>query len=142
MTRAGARVASGWKIFRIDCNCGSIQPEFMATSRLTLQSNVFDRNVDVSLLWRYLAEMEVEPGTGTFQPQFSSIDAANYFDLTVRGDITDEFEFTMGIMNIADRQPDEVGSNIGATGYNSGNIYPSTYDPFGRRYSITLRYSL
>ena len=123
-------------------NCGSIQPEFMATSRLTLQTNVFDRNVDVSLLWRYLAEMEVEPGTGTFQPQFSSIDAANYFDLTVRGDITDEFQFTMGILNIADRQPDEVGSNIGATGYNSGNIYPSTYDPFGRRYSITLRYSL
>ena len=142
MTRAGARVASGWKIFRIDCNCGSIQPEFMATSRLTLQSNVFDRNVDVSLLWRYLAEMEVEPGAGTFQPQFTNMDAANYFDLTIRGNVTDEFEFTLGLMNIADREPDFVGSGIGVTGFNSGNVYPATYDTMGRRYSLTLRYSM
>jgi outer membrane receptor protein involved in Fe transport len=123
-------------------NCASIQPEFMATQRLTLQSNVFDRNVDVSLLWRYLAEMEVEPGSGNFQPQFTSMDAANYFDLTVRGDITDEFQFTLGILNIADREPDFVGSNIGATAFNTGNVYPSTYDPLGRRYSLTLRYSM
>ncbi|MFT6294164.1 MAG: outer membrane receptor protein involved in Fe transport [Glaciecola sp.] len=123
-------------------NCASIQPEFMATNRLTLQSNVLDRNVDVSLLWRYLAEMEVEPGAGTFQPQFTNMDAANYFDLTVRGDITDEFQFTLGILNIADREPDFVGSNIGATAFNTGNVYPSTYDPLGRRYSLTLRYSM
>jgi iron complex outermembrane receptor protein len=123
-------------------NCESIQPEFMATNRVTLQSNVLDRNVDVSLLWRYLAEMEVEPGAGTFQPQFTSMDAANYFDLTVRGDITDEFQFTLGILNIADREPDFVGSNIGSTAFNTGNVYPSTYDPLGRRYSLTLRYSL
>lgn len=123
-------------------NCASVQPEFMATQRLTLQSNVFDRNVDVSLLWRYLAEMEVEPGSGTFQPQFSTMDAANYFDLTVRGNVTDEFEFTLGIMNLADREPDFVGSNIGSTAFNTGNVYPSTYDPLGRRYSLTLRYSL
>jgi len=123
-------------------NCESIQPEFMANQRFTLQTNVFDRNVDVSLLWRYLAEMEVEPGTGNFQPQFTEMDAAHYFDLTVRGNITDEFEFTMGILNLADREPDFVGSNIGATSFNTGNVYPSSYDPFGRRYSLTLRYSL
>ncbi|MDA0806340.1 MAG: hypothetical protein O3A71_12315 [Proteobacteria bacterium] len=45
-------------------------------------------------------------------------------------------------MNIADRQPDVVGSNIGTTAFNTGNIYPSTYDPLGRRYSLTLRYSM
>ena len=54
----------------------------------------------------------------------------------------DEFQFTLGILNIADREPDFVGSNIGATAFNTGNVYPSTYDPLGRRYSLTLRYSL
>jgi iron complex outermembrane receptor protein len=123
-------------------NCASIQPEFMATNRLTLQSNVFDRNVDVSLLWRYIDDMEHEPGSGTFLPQFTSMDAANYFDLTIRGNVTDEFEFTLGLMNIADREPDFVGSGIGVTGFNSGNVYPATYDTMGRRYSLTLRYSM
>jgi len=123
-------------------NCASIQPEYMANQRLTLQSSLLDRDVDVSLLWRYISEVEVEPGSGNFLPEYSSMDAANYFDLTVRGNITDEFEFTLGIMNLADREPDFVGSNIGATAYNTGNVYPSTYDPLGRRYSLTLRYSM
>ena len=123
-------------------NCASPQPDFMANQRATLQTNVLDRNVDVSLLWRYLSEMDVEPGSGTYQPQFRSMDAANYFDLTVRGSVTEEFEVTLGILNLADREPDVVGSNIGATAYNTGNVYPSTYDPLGRRYSLTLRYSM
>jgi outer membrane receptor protein involved in Fe transport len=115
----------------------------MATQRFTLQTNVFERNVDVSMLWRYLSEVEAEPVVaGNFQPQFTTMDAANYFDITVRGNITDEFEFTLGILNAADREPDVVGSNIGSTSFNTGNIYPSTYDALGRRYSLTLRYSL
>ncbi|MFK7862666.1 MAG: TonB-dependent receptor [Pseudohongiellaceae bacterium] len=124
-------------------NCASVQPEFMATNRFTLQTNVFDRNVDVSLLWRFLDEMEAEPiVAANFQPQFTEMDAAHYFDITVRGDITDELEFTLGILNAADREPDVVGSNIGTTAFNTGNIYASTYDPLGRRYSLTLRYKM
>ncbi len=124
-------------------NCDSIQPEFMANQRFTLQSTVFERDVDVSLLWRYLDEMNAEPSVaGNFLPQFTSMDAANYFDLTVRGNITEQFEFTLGVLNLGDREPDVVGSNIGATAFNTGNIYPSTYDPLGRRYSLTLRYRM
>jgi iron complex outermembrane recepter protein len=124
-------------------NCGSVQPEFMANQRLTLQTSVLNRDVDVSLLWRFIDEMNAEPvGASAFLPEFRTMDAANYLDLSVRGNITDEFEFTLGIMNIADRQPDVVGSNIGTTSFNTGNIYPSTYDPLGRRYSLTLRYSM
>ncbi|MBL6746430.1 MAG: TonB-dependent receptor [Pseudomonadales bacterium] len=124
-------------------NCSSVQPEFMATNRFTLQTQAFDRDVDVSLLWRFLDEMVTEPSqAGRFLPQFTQMDAANYFDLTVRGSITEEFEFTLGILNVGDREPDFVGSNIGTTSFNTGNVYPSTYDPLGRRYSLTLRYSL
>lgn len=124
-------------------NCDSIQPDYMATQRFTLQTNVFDRNLDVSMLWRYISEVEAEPiVAGNFLPQFTTMDAANYFDITVRGDITEEFEFTLGILNAADREPDFVGSNIGDTAFNTGNVYPSTYDALGRRYSLTLRYNL
>lgn len=124
-------------------NCASLQPDFMANQRFTLQTNVLDRAVDVSLLWRYLSEMEVEPQLASnYLADFTSMDAANYFDLTVRASLTDEFEATLGILNLGDRQPDLVGSNIGATAYNTGNIYPSTYDPLGRRVSLTLRYRM
>ena len=124
-------------------NCGSVQPEFSANQRLTLQTSVLNRDVDVSLLWRFIDEMNAEPvGASAFLPEFRTMDAAYFLDLSVRGNITDEFEFTLGIMNIADRQPDVVGSNIGTTAFNTGNIYQSTYDPLGRRYSLTLRYSM
>ncbi len=124
-------------------NCGSVQPEFMANQRLTLQTNLLSRDVDVSLLWRFLDEVEAEPVVANnFLPEYRSMDAANYFDLSVRGNITDEFEFTLGLLNLLDREPDFVGSNIGSTSFNTGNVYPSTYDPLGRRYSLTLRYSL
>ncbi len=123
-------------------NCGSPQPEFSANQRFTLATNAFDRPLDVSLLWRYIDDLVVEPGSGTFQPQFTSIDAANYFDLTANTDITDNLEVTLAIQNVADREPDIVGSNIGTTAFNTGNIYPSTYDPLGRRYSLTLRYRM
>lgn len=103
---------------------------------------MLDRDVDVSLLWRYLSEMEVEPGSGNYQPPFRTMDAADYFDLTVRGNVTEEFEFTLGIFNLADREPDVVGSNIGATAYNTGDVYPSSCDPLGRRYSLSLRYNM
>jgi len=124
-------------------NCGSLQPEWMANNRFTLNTEAFGRNVNVSVLWRYLSEMVTEPATASrFLPEFTTMDAANYFDLTVRGNITEEFEFTLGILNLADREPDFVGSNIGVTSFNTGNVYPSTYDPLGRRYSLTLRYAL
>jgi len=121
-------------------NCGSPQPEWSANQRFTLGTNAFNRELNVSLLWRYIDGIEVEPGAGTFQPEFTSIDSANYFDLTANTNVTDNFEVTLAIQNIADREPDVVGSNIGSTAFNSGNVYPSTYDPLGRRYSLTLRY--
>jgi outer membrane receptor protein involved in Fe transport len=124
-------------------NCASIQPEYSANQRFTLQTKVLDRDVDVSMLWRYISAVEAEPLVASgFLPQFTTMDAAHYIDLTVRGDVTEEFQVTFGIMNVADREPDFVGSNIGSTSFNSGNVYPSTYDTLGRRYSLALRYSM
>ncbi len=116
-------------------SCASIQPEFSASTRNTLQFDSFD----VSVLWRYIDSVEVEPGTGTFLPEFSSIGAEHYFDLTVRAEVTENLELTAAVLNLFDNDPPFVGNNIGATGFNSGNTFPSTYDTLGRRLSVTAR---
>jgi hypothetical protein len=33
-----------------------------------------------------------------------------------------------------------VGNTIGSTSYNSGNVYPSTYDALGRRYAVSAKF--
>ncbi|MBX7535566.1 TonB-dependent receptor [Qipengyuania sp. GH1] len=136
-------------------NCGSIQPEFVFNTRATV--SFFDE-VDLSLLWRYLSSTEFEPlqreqsgdafigtlddSTGPLEGRevdFNNIDAENYFDLSARWMATDNFEFIFTVQNLFDNQPTVVGSDIGSTAYNSGNIYPSTYDALGRRYAAAVK---
>ncbi|MDT8279938.1 MAG: TonB-dependent receptor [Erythrobacter sp.] len=122
-------------------NCGSITPEFAFTQRSTLS---FER-VDASLLWRYIDSVELErsvfnaSGQAPFLDEFETIGAEHYFDLTVRFQATENFAFTAAVINLFDNDPKVVGSNIGSTSFNSGNIFPSTYDPLGRRFSVTGR---
>ena len=123
-------------------NCGSIIPEFSFSQRTTLS---FDQ-VDVSLLWRYIDEVALErsvfdPVTGTapFVDEFETIESESYFDLTMRYQATDNFSLTVAALNIFDNEPKVVGSSIGSTAFNSGNVFPSTYDPLGRRYSVTAK---
>ncbi|WP_438727998.1 TonB-dependent receptor domain-containing protein [Parasphingorhabdus sp. DH2-15] len=150
--------------FSTNCNLtGSIQPEFSFSSRATLQFE----SIDLSLLWRYIDAVQLEPlvdATGTFLgspsvdamgnpdggivtaadpnspfSDFTRIGAEHYFDLTMRAQVTDNFTITAAIINLLDNDPTVVGSDIGTTAFNSGNIFPSTYDPLGRRFSITGR---
>jgi iron complex outermembrane receptor protein len=154
--------------FNRDCvgyysvNCPSIQPEYSWNQRTTLSFE----NVDVSLLWRHLASVEYEgqapdavargfrtaaqqnlfvgtiTGNGALvgrQVNFNRIKAYDYFDLSVRFDVTDNFELAFNAFNIFDKQPPLVGSSAGSTAYNGGNTYPSTYDTIGRRYGAALR---
>lgn len=117
-------------------NCTSIQPEFSFNQRTTLSFE----DVDVSLFWRYIDGVQVEPEVqGNFLPEFETIDAEHYFDLTTRWQATDNFQLTVAVINLFDNQPPFVGSNIGATAFNTGNTFPSTFDPLGRRFSVTGR---
>ena len=45
----------------------------------------------------------------------------------------------MTVQNLLDNQPKVVGNSIGSTSYNSGNVYPSTYDALGRRYTVAAK---
>ncbi len=125
-------------------NCPSIQPEFSFTQRTTLTFG----SVDVSLLWRFIDEVQYEPlalqddidafGVGPLE-EFRTIGAEHYFDLSTRFSVTDNFEMTVTAMNLFDNQPKLVGASIGSTAYNSGNVYPSTYDALGRRFAVGAR---
>ena len=138
-------------------NCGftgSLQPEFSWSWRNTLSVD----KIDVSLLWRHLSSMQQEPAdvissgpafVGTLpagfgsrsgqQVDFGKTDAADYFDLTLRFNVSDNFTFTGTVQNLLDRQPPIFGSSIGSTSFNSGNTFPSTYDALGRRFAISGR---
>ena len=136
-------------------NCGSIQPEFVFNTRATFS---FYDEFDVSLAWRYLDGVEFEPlqraqsgdafvgtlpeGTGPVAGQevdFNTIPAESYFDLSLRWAATENFEFIVTVQNLLDNKPTIVGSDIGSTAFNSGNIYPSTYDALGRRYAAAVK---
>lgn len=120
-------------------NCGSIQPKFSFNQRTTLGFG----DVDLSLLWRYIDGVQYEPqegrDTGFPLPQYSTIPAEHYFDLATRFEVTEEFALTVTVQNILDNKPKVVGSDVGTTAFNSGNVYPSTYDALGRRFAVGAR---
>jgi outer membrane receptor protein involved in Fe transport len=70
---------------------------------------------------------------------FRKIPAEHYFDLTARFNATDNMTFTFTVQNLFDNQPKVVGNTIGSTTFNSGNIFPSTYDALGRRYAVSAK---
>ena len=131
---------------RYSPNCsftGSIQPEFQFSQRSTLTMG----KVDVSLLWRWIDEVHYEPrqieadggDANSVLEEFRTIPAEHYFDLSTRFNATDNMTFTFTVQNLFDNQPKVVGNSIGSTTFNSGNIFPATYDSLGRRYAVSAK---
>jgi len=139
-------------------NCGSIQPKYQFNTRTTLSFGP----ADISLLWRYIHNVKFEPAQLAddlaaataagctaplgadpdgciVDPRFRSIKAKNYFDLSTRFSVTDNFTLTMTVQNLFDLEPPTVGGTVGSTTYNGGNTYPSTYDALGRRFAVSGR---
>jgi iron complex outermembrane recepter protein len=134
-------------------NCGSIAPKFQWSWRNTFTYG----KMDLSVLWRHIDKMVQEPddiangrgpgfvGTvpagaesvsGT-QVDFGKIPSYDYFDLSLRFNVNDNFTLTGTVQNLFNKQPPLVGTNIGSTSYNSGNTFPSTYDALGRRFAVS-----
>jgi len=70
---------------------------------------------------------------------FNHIKAKNYFDFTTRFNVNEHFDLTFTVMNLFDKKPPIVGNTAGTTTFNSGNTFPSTYDPLGRRFAAGAR---
>ena len=130
-------------------NCASIQPDLTYNWRNT----VAWRNLDVSLVWRFIASAEYEDRdtdtafTGTLPDErdadlgsvnFNETGDYDVFDLSARYQITDNISVRAVISNVFDEDPPLTGAFIGATGYNSGNTYPSTFDTLSRRYNLAI----
>ena len=127
----------------VDCTgffgveCGSIQPEFAFTQRSTFTFG----GSSLSLLWRFIDDLEVFGGLDAgFLPEFSRIDEKHYFDLSFRQEVTDDVNFIFTVQNLFDKAPPVVGNSIGSTTFNSGNTFPATYDPLGRRFSVQANF--
>ena len=127
-------------------NCPSIQPEVTFNWRNTVSW----QDLDVSLNWRYISSNEYEfrdtdtafvgtPEGHSREWDFNQTDAYHLFDLSVRYQLLESVSLTGTVSNLFDRKPPLTGAFIGATGFNSGNTYPSTYDAIGRRFSISAR---
>jgi outer membrane receptor protein involved in Fe transport len=148
--------------YSINCSfTGSIQPKLQFSQRTTLTMG----KVDLSLLWRWIDSVKFEPRqmqadieaaiaagcdlTGgpdgpdvdgcLVDPEFRKIPAEHYFDLSARFNATDNMTFTFTVQNLFDNQPKVVGNTIGSTTFNSGNVFPSTYDALGRRYAVSAK---
>lgn len=112
---------------------GSIQPEFSWNARGTLGFEA----IDVSLLWRHISSVKVEPLVADqFLEEFRNIKAYDWFDLSLQFSPNDHLTLTATVLNLLDKEPPFVGSTIGSTSFNSGNTYPSTYDSLGRRFAL------
>ena len=131
--------------YSINCSLtGSILPKYSFNQRTTLSFG----SIDVSLLWRYLSSTKQEPfdanaanfgSNGPAFAPFRRIGDAHYFDFTTRFGVSDNFDLTLSVINLTDKDPPTVGSNIGVTTFNSGNTFPQTYDALGRRFAAGAR---
>jgi iron complex outermembrane recepter protein len=131
-------------------SCGNPQPKLQWNARTTLGFG----GTDISLLWRHLDGVTVEPiaptpqvfggvpttgGPATVFAAFRNIPAYNYFDLSARQSVGENLQFTFTIQNLLDKDAPLVGNTIGGTGPNSGNTFPSVYDALGRRFTVAAR---
>ncbi|MGB5484247.1 MAG: TonB-dependent receptor [Parasphingorhabdus sp.] len=131
-------------------NCGSPQSEFAFSQRTSL---TFEEDFTMSLRWRYLSALIQEPqdvvdnGAAFIgnSPLFGDVDftkipAESYFDLSGQWDVSENVLITLTVQNLFDNKPTVVGSDIGSTSFNSGNVYPSSYDAQGRRYGASVKF--
>lgn len=133
-------------------NCGVPQPDIFVNTRLTYSSP--SRNTDVTLMWQYLANTQIEPaaptpqlptgepttaGPATVFPAFQTIPAFSYFDLALRQRVLTNLTATLTVSNLFDKQPPATGNQAGTSAANSGNTFPTLYDPLGRRFVLGVQ---
>lgn len=144
-------------------SCTNPRPEWKWNSRIGYS----DGPIDVSLMWNHVSSVQLErerpagtplntPAPGGLKPfctirnamgicqdgilpAFRQIDAYDYFDLSVRFDVNDNFELGFLVENLFDKKPPLVGAGVAGTAFNNGNTMPTTYDVIGRSYTVSAK---
>jgi outer membrane receptor protein involved in Fe transport len=106
-----------------------------------IQTSQFNSGpLTVLLRWRYLGKITQDAialgGDPASDYAVPTIGDRHYFDLSASYNINDNFTFRFGVNNLLNSKPPIVGNDYGGTTENSGNTFPQTYDPLGRRFFI------
>ena len=112
------------------------QPGFIRGTRYLYYSGQPGRNATIT---------NAGPATSALAGQsadFNHIRAYHYFDLSAQFDVARQFQLTLTAKNVFDVEPPIVGGQAGSTTANSGNTFPSSYDPLGRAFAVGLRLKL
>ncbi len=122
----------------INTSCQSPKWRHIANARYSLDRFTFN------LRWRYYGKLDYEnedgsPGTADeLTAENGGIDAFNYFDASASAFIGDKTEITLGVNNIADKEPPMIGAANAPANANA----PAGYDQAGRYFygSVTFRF--
>ena len=86
----------------------------------------------VSLSWQHLSgAKDDDDGTVYWAEKMGGYDT---FDLSASYDLNENLSFTAGVNNLFDKKPP-----LSADNSQQANTYPSTYDPYGRRYFFSAK---
>ncbi|MFO1249927.1 MAG: TonB-dependent receptor [Inhella sp.] len=117
-------------------DCGNPYPKVRFSQRATWMMGDFTFGYN----WRHISKTSESPqGDNAFVPEFRTIKAYDYLDLSASWKVTKHIKLALAINNALDKDPPMVGNTIGGTGPNSGNTFPQTYDVLGRRYNLTVQ---
>lgn len=108
-------------------NCGEPVPEYKHRTTIKYTADDFV----VQLLWRFVGEVTDDDEGSDYSVEL--IDGFSYFDVSGTYYINDNYRVTAGIDNLFDKKPPVIGDNDV-----QANTYPSTYDVFGRTYSVNF----
>lgn len=132
-------------------NCGEPTPEY----KHTMQASWIYNALTTSVRWRYIGGTDVDPGvfntlannpttcnmaappapapaTGfrtCLSDLSSTLEAANYVDVTLQYAVNENLDLTVGVQNILARDVPLLGSQVDE----QANTFPATYETLGRQ---------
>ncbi|MBV8116305.1 MAG: TonB-dependent receptor [Silvibacterium sp.] len=98
-------------------------------------------DLTLALLWRHIGGTKVEPGSGTYLPQFSTIGSYDYLDCDLVWRPSQQWRVSLSVQNLLKRQPPIVGAGVGYGSQDSGNTFPQDYDVIGRYFTLGFRWN-
>ena len=116
-------------------NSGNPIPRWKHIASVTYKNGPFN----LYTAWRFFGAVSEDQSTQSDLPHIPSY---SWFDATAGFDATDNLQFRVGVQNMFNIDPPNVGATAGSSGANQGNTFPQVYDPLGRTFfvNVSLKY--
>jgi len=99
------------------------------------------QDVSVSLSWRYLGRLDLDPIENARGPYFyNHLAATSYFDLGVNYQTPWNATISLSVNNLMDKKPPVHGYTVGNSRDNNGNTHPQWYDVLGRFFTLGVSF--